>query len=329
MKVALHSVTYLGLWYDGPGLTPLEFVRRARQFGYDGVEFDGRRPHASPLDLDPARRRAIRELCADLDLDVVALASYGDLSTPVLEQHQAALLMLREHVRLARDLGAPVVCLALAWPGVALRDGMATTEVPRRWFRRVWRDGTWLEAWNNCKLSLREAVRYAEEEGVVLALENRPPIVRDHLDVLDMIAEVDSPWLRACIDAEHSPGQDEPALRRLAEEAAAVQVHAYAGGLFEHDPEGQVVLQPERGSHPATDYPAYVRFLRQTGYDGYLSYRLARPALDRRHQFQGIEFVDRQAQLALHYLRGIVAAGAPPAGPVQGPAPEQPAVNSQ
>ena len=55
MKLGLYSITYLGVWYRGPALTHEELIDRARQFGYEGIEIDGKRPHGNPLDL-PAER---------------------------------------------------------------------------------------------------------------------------------------------------------------------------------------------------------------------------------------------------------------------------------
>jgi len=52
MKVGLYSITYLGIWYEGGALGLAELFARAREMGYSGVELDGRRPHANPMDLD-------------------------------------------------------------------------------------------------------------------------------------------------------------------------------------------------------------------------------------------------------------------------------------
>jgi sugar phosphate isomerase/epimerase len=50
MKLGLYSITYLGLWYRGRELTLQGVVARAREYGYDGIEIDGKRPHGNPLD---------------------------------------------------------------------------------------------------------------------------------------------------------------------------------------------------------------------------------------------------------------------------------------
>jgi len=50
MRVGLHSITFLGIWYRGRGLTLEEVIQRAKKYGYDGVEIDAKRPHGCPLD---------------------------------------------------------------------------------------------------------------------------------------------------------------------------------------------------------------------------------------------------------------------------------------
>ena len=50
MKLGLYSITYLGLWYRGEALPLPEMITRAKKFGYDGIEIDGKRPHGNPLD---------------------------------------------------------------------------------------------------------------------------------------------------------------------------------------------------------------------------------------------------------------------------------------
>ena len=43
MKLGLYSITYLGLWYRGEALTLPEMIVKAKEFGYDGIEIDGKR----------------------------------------------------------------------------------------------------------------------------------------------------------------------------------------------------------------------------------------------------------------------------------------------
>ena len=120
MKIGLYSITYLGIWYRGPALTIKEFISQARRLGYDGVEIDGKRPHGNPMDLDERARAEIRDHLAREGMTLAAIAGNNDFSSPVPEQRECQLLMVREQIRLARDLGAPVVRLFAAWPGVTM-----------------------------------------------------------------------------------------------------------------------------------------------------------------------------------------------------------------
>lgn len=42
MKTSLYTVSYAGIWYDGPALSFEEIVKRAKDYGYDGIELDGK-----------------------------------------------------------------------------------------------------------------------------------------------------------------------------------------------------------------------------------------------------------------------------------------------
>jgi len=55
VKIGLYSITYGGVWYRGDALTVEQVIERARKFGYQGVEIDGKRPHGNPLDMPKAR----------------------------------------------------------------------------------------------------------------------------------------------------------------------------------------------------------------------------------------------------------------------------------
>src|SRR5215831_16558868 len=60
MKLGLYSITYLGLWYRGEALPLSDMILRAKEYGYDGIEIDGKRPHGNPLDWPTPRCRELR-----------------------------------------------------------------------------------------------------------------------------------------------------------------------------------------------------------------------------------------------------------------------------
>src|SRR5207245_9832311 len=69
MKLGLYSITYLGLWYRGEALPLPALITRAKNYGYDGIEIDGKRPHGNPLDWPTTRCRELRSLADGEGID--------------------------------------------------------------------------------------------------------------------------------------------------------------------------------------------------------------------------------------------------------------------
>jgi sugar phosphate isomerase/epimerase len=312
VKVGLYSITYLGIWYDGPALSLPEVVDRAVAHGYDGIEIDGKRPHGNPMDWDDRRRRELRELCGAKGLAIVGVASNNDFSSPVPEHRECQLLMVREQIRLCRDLDGRYVRVFFAWPGVTLgANGLATYEVARGQWAENARYSTFLDKWEAIRATLREAARIAENEGVALALQNHTPVLRTYRDMLAMVREVDSPALRACLDVPILERQDDDYVARAVRETGDLQVLSHFGGEFERGADGHVVqkvLEPKDPHGPAVNYPTFIRALKTAGYDGYLNFEFCHQALTERHDVAGLDYVDEQANLAAEYLRNLLIA---------------------
>src|SRR5215813_13588267 len=100
MKLGLYSITYLGLWYRGEALPLPAMITRAREYGYDGIEIDGKRPHGNPLDLSAARRLEIRRRAEATGTDIYAVAANNDFSSPVPEHREAQLAYVNDLIAL-------------------------------------------------------------------------------------------------------------------------------------------------------------------------------------------------------------------------------------
>jgi sugar phosphate isomerase/epimerase len=321
MKVGLYSITYLGIWYRGRALTPAELVDRAAEQGYDGIELDGKRPHGNPLDWDEGARAAFRERCAARDLEVIGVASNNDFASPVPEHRECQLLMVREQIRLCRDLGGKVVRLFFAWPGVTLdATGLAAYEQARALWGEGARYSTRQEQWARVRACLREAAALAADAGVTVALQNHAPLLRHYRDMLDMIGEVDSPALRACLDVPILERQDAAYVRQAVRETGALQALSHFGGEFQRGPDGQVRPSEYDFGRGVPNYPVFVPALKEAGYDGYLSFEFCHQALDARHEPQGLERIDAQARLACQYMRGLLEAEGAYSGHARRPA---------
>jgi len=95
-------------------------IERAKRFGYQGVEIDGKRPHGNPLDMPKARCQNLRKMANDLGIEIYAVAGNNDFSSPVPEHRESQLVYARELMGMTADLGAKVMRVFLGWPGVTL-----------------------------------------------------------------------------------------------------------------------------------------------------------------------------------------------------------------
>lgn len=306
MKVGLYTISFAGVWYDGPALPLDAILRRTKEMGFDGVEIGARRPHANPMDLDEKARAFIREQAAEAGVEIPAVASYNNFASPVLEQRENELLMVREQIKLAHDLGAPVLRVFAAWRGITLRDGHGTYEMTRRYWEQGYPDVTSLERWSWVRECLREAADLAGEMGVTLALQNHEPVISRYSDMLAFVREVDSPALKACLDCPLLVRQDDEYVMSAVRATGDLQVHSHFGGEFEEE-NGEAVQRRIRHMNRALiNYPAFVKALEEIGYDGYLCYEFCHPCLGPNHELLGLDEVTRQVDLAGRYMRTLV-----------------------
>jgi sugar phosphate isomerase/epimerase len=310
MKIGLYSITYLGVWYRGPALTLEELIDRARQYGYAGVEIDGKRPHGNPLDLPASRCHELRVRAVDAGVPIYAVAANNDFSSPIPEHREAQLAYVRDLIRMTADLGAPTLRMFCAWPGVTLGPDGGRYDVAQRVWRIAQHEGGEEQAWDRCRSGLAECTRWASEHGVTLALQNHPPVIADHKDMLRMIAEIDHPSLKACFDAPLAHMQGVTAMRETAAEVGALQVLSHFGGEYDRGPDGHVhgVVWNWDGSRtPESFYAEFLRGMADIRYNGYIGYELCHPLPQVDGVTVGIEFADLNARLAAEYLGGLIA----------------------
>jgi len=309
MKVGLYSITFLGLWYRGKGLTLDEVVGRAKQYGYDGLEIDGKRPHGNPLDWPKRRCLELRKLADAEGIDLYAVAANNDFSSPIPEQRECQVAYVRELLRMASDLGAKRLRLFLAWPGVTRHPQLGRYDIARPLWDVVHKSFSPEEIWAWCRDGMIEAARYAADYGITLALQNHGPVIADHRDVLRMVREVSSPNLKVCLDAGIMPDRRPEVVRQAALDVGALQVLSHFGGEFERGADS--VVRPctpaTKGKNREDDYnPAFVRAMREVGYQGYIAYELCHPLPVVNGQTVGIEYAEKNARLACEYMRGLI-----------------------
>ena len=301
LKVGLYSITYLGVWYRGDALALEQVIERARKYGYQGVEIDGKRPHGNPLDMPRSRCRELRKRAAGEGLEIYAVSANNDFSSPIPEHRESQLVYLRELIRMTADLGAKALRVFLGWPGVTkVPQGGGRYDIAQKVWKAEHEDFSEAQIWEWCRQCLIESARYAREAGVTLALQNHAPVIKDYPDVLRMVREVDSPNLKVCLDAPLLREKDEASIRKAAQEAGSLQVLSHFGGEYETAADGTVKGAPF--------YVPFVRAMSEIGYAGYIGYELCHPLPVIGGQTVGLEFADKNARLAAGFMRGVIAA---------------------
>jgi sugar phosphate isomerase/epimerase len=112
-KLAIHTVSYAGVWRGQAFLPVEEVLEKAKKLGFDGIMLMAKRRHVSPLDYGPDDRKRLKEKIENIGLEIVCLAGYVDFTAgielpmaPMVEIHA---IYIRELARLARDLGTSVI----------------------------------------------------------------------------------------------------------------------------------------------------------------------------------------------------------------------------
>jgi sugar phosphate isomerase/epimerase len=301
IKVGLYSITFLGLWYQGKGLTLEQVIQKAKEYGYDGVEIDGKRPHGNPADWPTKRCKQLRSVADGEGIEIYAVAGNNDFSSPICEHRESQIVYVRELMRMAADVGAPAVRVFLAWPGVTKHPQIGAYTVARNIWEHTHALTTSADDWSRCREALGECARYAGEYGVTLALQNHAPIVTSYKDVLRMIQQVNSPHLRACIDLPLLADKSRDGILAATSETGKLQVLSHFGGEYERNADGSIGDDKTRAP-----FVHFIHGLRQAGYAGYMGYELCHPLPVVDGQTVGVEFAEKNARLAAEFLRGVL-----------------------
>jgi sugar phosphate isomerase/epimerase len=298
MKIGLYSITFLGIWYRGKALSLEEVIKRARKYGYEGIEIDGKRPHGNPLDWPAKRCKELRTIAQGEGAEIHGVAADNDFSSPVPEYRECQIAYAKELIRMTSDLGARTLRMFLAWPGVTKHPQLAQYTIARDAWKYTHQKFTAEEIWAWCREGMAECARYAEEAGVTLALQNHAPVIRDYRDVLRMVKEVDSPNLKVSLDVPIMADKSSENIQRAAKAVGDLQVLSHFGGEYERDTNGKV--------EGAAFYRPFIQAMHEIGYSGYLSYELCHPLPVVNGQIVGIEYAEKNAQLAAEFMRGLI-----------------------
>ena len=302
IRLALFTVTYCGLWYKGRALSLKEQIVKAKNFGFEGISIETKRPVALPCDLSKKDRKEIKETADSYNIKICAVETMSNFARPLIEDRENNLCMVKEAIDLAADLEVDVVKVFAAWSGTSRYNGLGTYEFGRRIFEYEGNFITDTERWRLCVEGIRDVAKWAKEYGITIALQNHPPVIRyGYEDALQMVKEVNMDNVKLCLDVPLFSDQSDQYIHEAVEACKEVGiVLSHYGSLgFDELPSGEIVM------YRRINYPAFIRELKRIGYSGFLVSEECSPVLER-HEYQGIEAVDRHVRAALKYMRELI-----------------------
>lgn len=308
MKFSLLTVTYGGLFYDGPALTVEQQIHKAKQMGFDGLSIETKRPVASPLDLSKADRERIKAVASDEGIELVAIESMSNFCNDLMEERENNLAMMRFVLELAHDLGVNMVKVFAAWPGINNDDLPAMYGPYDRgnYFKPLYAPD--VKLWHRAVEGIREVADRAADMGITLVLQNHGPVLTPgYEDVLSMTKEVDRSNVKICLDVPMFYDRQQTEYVREAVEKCNeyIRYSHYGAWNFDESANGEIILAPAPGHGGIINYEAFIDALCQNGYDGYLASEYCLPVW-RDHKLSAIEDVDRATRRALHYMKQLV-----------------------
>lgn len=249
-RVALAVSTY-SYWHFRTERYPIEkVIEHAAAIGFDGVEI----LHRQMTDETPGYVSGLKRAAFRAGLSLPMLSIHQDFVDPDPEKRQQEVEHTKRCLQLAARLGAPVVRLNSGrWNSVRSFDELMKVKGDEPPLPGHSDD----EAYKWCIDSIEACLPTAEQEGVMLALENHWGLTTRPENLLRIYQAIRSPWLGVNLDTGNFPGEPYPGIELLAPHAVIVQAKTYYGG-------GEWYTLD-------LDYPRIAGILRNAGFRGWVS----------------------------------------------------------
>lgn len=317
MKLSLDVIGYGG-YFTAPGeKLPLEeAIRRAAGFGYDAVCIYAHRPLGFPMDLNSERRKKIVDLYKELDLEmgaVVCCTNFMQGNHVLLYPQEKEIMYVKECIKMAKEMGSPIVRILSAFYGF-FQNPLASTGYGFPAFesrsRRVSRAEDWLEAWHDVREGLTEVSKYAQDQGITLALQTHPEILGNNEDALQMLQEVNQPNLKIGLDLPLLESQDPEFIRNMVKKMKDYMVYSHTISLAKNQTIGGAPYSWEEVSPGSEKDPmqweVFIQALKENNYRGLLSAEICSPVVVKGHKLGTIKTIDERYQESIEYMKGLL-----------------------
>jgi sugar phosphate isomerase/epimerase len=291
MQLSLFSVSYAGLWGQAT-LELRQFIRRARELGFDAVMLAGKRPHLSPLNVDERMLTALRADLGEAGLRCAVVAAYTDLGAAVAAEVpflEMQLAYLESLCQFGARLGATVLRVFTAY------------EAPHQSPQATWRQAVSV---------LREMCDRAAQHGLTVAIQNHHDLAVHTVALLELLHDIDRPNCKLGFDA-WSPalrGEDLYEAGRLAAPHTVITTNAdyirlprfrYRPEAVNYEPVQPDLVRAVPFGTGFIDYKAFFAGLRAGGFDGLATYEMCSPI----RGGGSLDNLDRYARTYVRWMR--------------------------
>ncbi|MBQ5841495.1 MAG: sugar phosphate isomerase/epimerase [Clostridia bacterium] len=288
MKIAVSSYSFTKL-FDRGELTQLDCIAKAKEMGFDAVEFSGVRPPEGMTAEDYARR--LQEECARLEMPVSNYAVGADFLTGSQGDLEAEIARVCGEVDMAARLGA-----------TCMRHD-ATYGVPDEQRATIGFDQVLPRLAEGC----RRVTEYAASRGIVTTVENHGFFCQDSRRVEKLVCAVGHPNFGLLGDMGNFLCADEAPAVAYGRIAPYVK-YAHAKDFLVKDGQGAnpgdgffcsrggCYLRGTVIGHGVVPVKQCLSILKKSGYDGYVSV-----------EFEGWEETEQAIRAGLENLRRYLA----------------------
>jgi sugar phosphate isomerase/epimerase len=317
MKLSMDVVGYGGYFTLNRENLPLEDAfRKAAKFGFDAACIYAHRPIGFPLDFSPDRRKKVRDLAKDLDLElgaVVCCTNFMDSNHVLLYSQEKEIMYVQECIDFARDMGMKIVRILAAFYGYFQNpyagQGYGAPAFESR-SRRVSRNEDWLEAWHDVVRGIREVALYAKERGITLALQTHPEITGNNDETLEILEEIGVDSVKVGLDLPLLESQDPEFVRATVRKMKGLMVYSHTISIAGNKtvngvPYSWEEVTPGSPKDPC-QWEVFLRACKEIGYDGYLSHEQCSPIIVKGHTLGDLAEVDRRYVEAHRYLKALL-----------------------
>jgi sugar phosphate isomerase/epimerase len=291
MKTCLFSVSYAGLWGQDR-LSLSDFVAKAADLGYEGIEIMCKRPHLYPYDCRDADLAALKAAADARGLKIACLAAYTSF-TAGSDAHEVPLFDLQvNYVARIAEIASRLGCGL-----VRLFTGYENGNQP------------FADQWKACVRGIQACCDAAKSNGVVIGIQNHHDIAVDTLALLELAHEIDRENLGLMVDAwsmllrgEDLEGNLRKVGRKMVFSTVADYVvlprYRYRPAMVNYEPASPALVRAVPMGEGILDYPRYFKALEAIGYKGWVSYETCSPL---RHG-GAMATIDRYARTFLEYM---------------------------